>query len=138
MFAIVGAIVEFPELLDDPEVVAISNMLDGDAARTCASIPSFMATTSDGRRTLYANEFLGHLAGSVRSFAAKHLAAPKHETLADAKNEAILNATRLRAYLTERETTDVAGEQRREMGWDDSVRLADEVARKHKDRHGLK
>jgi hypothetical protein len=93
---------------------------------------------SEAGKTLYATEFLSRLEGKVREFAAKHLAAPKYETLADAKAEALVAVDRLRRLQVEQETTEVSSEQRRNLGWDEAARLASEVAKKQRERHGLK
>ena len=135
MFMIVGATIEYPELLDDSELAACGDLLTGDAAKVVALARTF---ASEAGKTLYATEFLARLEGQVREFAAKHLAAPKYETLADAKAEALVAVDRLRRLQVEQETTEVSSEQRRNLGWDESARLASEVAKKQRERHGLK
>jgi DNA primase len=137
MFAIVGALIEYPEILNDPEASVITAALTGEAATTIAALRSFCGRASDGSVALYAPEFLGHLSEPVRGFAAKHIAAPKYDSSTAAKEEALINASALRRFLTERDTEDATREQR-DVGWDEAVRLAEEASHKHKEQRGLK
>ncbi len=135
MFMVVGAIIEFPELLDDPELATCGDILTGEAAKAVALARSF---ATDMGKALYATEFLSRLEDPVRSFAAKHLAAPKYENVSDAKAEALVAVDRLRRLQVEQETTEVSSEQRRNLGWEEATQLASEVAKKQRERHGLK
>ncbi len=137
MFTIVGALIEYPELLDDPDAHAMTGPLVGDAATTIAALRTFLGRTSDGKVALYASDFLGRLSGGIREFAAKHIAAPKHESLGAAKQEAMINADKLRRYTVEGDTEDATREQR-DVGWEEAVRLAEEASHKHKEQRGLK
>ncbi len=136
MFQVVGAVIEFPELLDDDALAQGMSMLTEQPAMTVALVRSF-ATNSQAAK-IYATEFLSRLNEPIRGFAAKHLAAPKYETLAEAKAEAEIAMQRLRLIQDGRETEDVGREQRGEVGWDESTRLAEDLAEKLKRRHGLK
>jgi DNA primase len=133
MFQVVGALIEYPQLLDDAEIARGASMLTEAAATTIALVRKFA-----GGEKVYATEFLSRLEEPIRSFAAKHLAAPKFETLAEAKSEAETALTRLRLIQSGRETEDVTSEQRGEVAWDESTRLAGDLAEKLKERHGLK
>jgi len=138
MFAIVAAFIEYPELLDDPDANAMTGPLVGDAATTIAALRTFLGRTSDGKVALYASDFLGRLSGGIREFAAKHIAAPKHESLTAAKQDAMINADALRRFTTERDTEDASREQQQNVGWDEEARLAEEASQKHKEQRGLK
>jgi DNA primase len=138
MFAIVGAVIEFPELLDDPDMLSSISLLVGDAAKTVAAIRPFMNRTAEGRMTLYAPEFLGHLAEPARTFAAKHLAAPKHESAEAAKHEAAINAKRVREYMMDRDVDDVSRQQRADLDFNEELQMADDVARRKIEQRKLK
>jgi len=133
MFGIVGAVIEYPQLLDDPAIASATSMLDEIPSRTLAFVRTFAAGDK-----LYATELLSRLTDPVRAFAAKHLAAPKYETLADAKADVDKAVERLRLIEASRETEDVGREVRGEVGWDESTRLAEDLADKLRRRHGLK
>ncbi len=133
MFAIVGAIIEFPQLLDEPEIANGASMLTESAATTIALLRTFASGDK-----LYATEFLSRLEEPIRGFAAKHLAAPKYETLAEAKAEVDTALNRLRLIQDGRETEDVTSEQRGEVAFDEAARLAGDLAEKLKKRRGLK
>src|SRR5690606_14903974 len=81
--AVVGAFLDFPELLDDPEAAAAIDDLEGDAAlvivalRECASVSAKFA----------ASEILAHVPASLHTFAAQRLAAPRHVSPGEARME---------------------------------------------------
>ena len=135
MYTLVGAIIEFPELLQDAEVASATELLVGDAVKAVALVRTF---SSESGTKVYATEFLSRLDEPVRSFAAKHFAGPKYETPADAKTEALLAATTLRRILVEQETAEISSEQRKNLDFEAQKALASEVARKQRERHGLK
>lgn len=133
MFQIVGAIIEFPKLVEDPALASATAMLTDAAATTVALLRTFAAGDK-----LYATEFLSRLEEPIRGFAAKHLAAPKYETEAEAKAEVEIAMQRLHLIQDGRETEDVSHEQRGEVAWDEAQRLAGDLAQKLKERRGLK
>jgi len=135
MYTLVGAVIEFPELLQDAEVAGATELLVGDAAKAVALVRTF---ASESGTKVYATEFLARLDEPVRSFAARHFAGPKYETAAEAKTEALLAATTLRRILVEQETAEISSEQRKNLDFEAQKALASEVARKQRERHGLK
>ncbi|HEY1956778.1 MAG TPA: DNA primase [Polyangiaceae bacterium] len=135
MYTLVGAVIEFPELLQDSEMAVATELLGGDAAKAVALVRTF---SSESGTKVYATEFLSRLDEPLRSFAAKHFAGPKYETPAEAKTEALLAASQLRRILVEQETAEISSEQRRNVDFEEQKALASEVARKQRERRGLK
>ena len=135
MFTLVGAVIEFPELLQDTEVANATELLTDDAAKAVALVRTFSSETGT---KVYATEYLSRLDERVRTFAAKHFAAPKYETAADAKTEALLAATQLRRIHIEQETAEISSEQRKNLDFEEQSHLARDIERKQRERHGLK
>ncbi|HLM74616.1 MAG TPA: DNA primase, partial [Polyangiaceae bacterium] len=88
---ILGAIIDFPDLLDDPDVEQALGMLDGEAALAVAALRRSRAS----QKELDAAEFLAQIHGPVHSFAAGRLASPLFEAAADAKATISDNARKL-------------------------------------------
>ncbi len=135
MFTVVGAVIEFPELLQDAEVANATELLTDDAAKAVALVRTFSSETGT---KVYATEYLSRLDERVRTFAAKHLGGPKYETAAEAKAEALLAATQLRRIHIEEETAEISSEQRKNLDFDEQSQLARDIERKQRERHGLK
>jgi DNA primase len=106
---VVGALLDFPELLDDSEVMEALGALDGDAALTVAALRQKQRLEIG----LYAAEFLAQIPPSIHSFAAGRLASPVFDTVAEAKEEFLKNAKKLRRLSLSRETAAVVDELHR-------------------------
>jgi len=133
MMQIVGALIEYPELLDDPRVAVGVSMLNETAAMTVATLRSFASGSS-----LYATDFIAHLQDAkVRDFAKKHIAAPDYETLDVAKADVEKAIERLRMVDDNRAIEDAAHETRTSE-WDEQTERAAELQRKLRERHNLK
>jgi DNA primase len=133
MSQIVGALIEFPELLDDPRVQVGVSMLTEAAAMTVATLRSFASGNS-----LYATDFVAHLQdAAVREFAKKHIAAPKYESVDLAKADVEKAIERLRLVEDNRAIED-ATQETRTSEWEEQTERAAELQRKLKERHGLK
>jgi DNA primase len=118
--AMLGALLDFPDLLDDPEAEDALSYLDGDAALAVAAmrqtlIPALReeaiiepteseapARTSTNKG-LYADEFLAQIPRPIHSFAVGRLASPQFEQIADAKFELLENARKLKRLSLTRE-----------------------------------
>ena len=97
--AIVGALMDFPELSDDPDVMEALDVLDGDLALAAGAVRQAHGTEMG----LNADEFLAQFPGSIHAFAAGRLASPVFETVDAARVELLKNAGKLRRLSLSRE-----------------------------------
>jgi DNA primase len=150
---IVGALIEFPELMDDPEVQACLSLLEGASAQTVRALADSMRaplqrTGQDlppdpspeaarlasnmprdpRQKTLDTSSFLAQITPPIQAFASERLAAPRHETREDAKVHLVDNAQKLRTMMLEREATELAREQNKAAGdWEEQTKLAEQA-----------
>jgi DNA primase len=118
--AMLGALLDFPDLLDDPECEEALGFLDGDAALAVAAMRQHLIAAphedaiiepSEGdapartspNKGLYADEFLAQIPRPIHSFAVGRLASPQFEQIADAKFELLENARKLKRLSLTRE-----------------------------------
>jgi DNA primase len=103
---ILGAFLDFPELLTEPEADEIAALLEGDTAVALAAL----------RQSLHQGGFqnpevvLAKLLPSIHAFARARLAAPRHQKLDDARSELVGNLRQLKALMLSRETKSVKEE----------------------------
>jgi DNA primase len=122
--AIVEAILDFPELLDDSDVQNVLPLLAGISARIVAGIPKSMRVNARGEKVLDTSEFLAQMPDDTKAFASARLAAPLHETIGEARETVAKAATRLRETSVARETNEIVREQHRVVGdWETEVEL---------------
>lgn len=107
--AIVGALLDFPHLLDDPEVCARIAAVEGDAALAIAALRQNRAPN----KGLYAAEFLAQAPSSIHSFAAGRLACPVFEDPSDARSELVSNTEKLKGLSHQRENAAAVEELKR-------------------------
>jgi DNA primase len=130
---ILGAVLDFPELLHDPECEQALACLDGDLALTVAALrriadrdaehaPNAMAGPSDDGHSasqgaaeastsvmrplqlgVYADEFLAQVPRPIHSFAVGRLASPVFETVDVARGVLLDNARKLSSLSLKRE-----------------------------------
>jgi DNA primase len=128
---ILGAVLDFPELLDDPDMEQALAMLDGDLALAIATLrqlseryantgptayslggghpssqgqePGLSPAPPSVEIRVYADEFLAQIPLAIHSFAVGRLAAPEFETLDVAKSVAAENARKLSSLSLKRE-----------------------------------
>ncbi len=125
--AILGALFDFPELIEDQEVEEALNELDGDAALTIAALRQIAEAASmdeaahainapdapdrNSTRSLnkgiYADDFLAQIPPSIHPFALGRLASPKFEAVSDARFELLGNARKLKRLSLTRENAAV-------------------------------
>jgi DNA primase len=151
---IVGALIEFPELLQDVDVQGCLSLLEGLSATTVAALAdslraapgALQGTGQDpeshpvtGRqKTLDTSSFLAQITPPIQAFASERLAAPHHETREDARGHLLDNAQKLRTMMLGRETSDLARETHRAAGdWQAQTELAREAQERAKEKHGL-
>jgi DNA primase len=136
--AIVGAMLDFPVLLDDSEIQGVLELLHGESARIVAGIAQSMRTSAQGQKVLDSSEFLAQMPAAIQAFAAARLAAPEHDTIDDARATVNVNAKKLRESNVARETSEIVREQHRVIGdWDMQVELAKHVDALVRQRQGL-
>jgi len=122
--AIAEAILDFPELLDDSELQSVLPHLEANSARIVAAIANSMRTNARGEKVLDTTEFLAQMPDDTKAFASARLAAPRHETIGDARETVAKAAKRLREATVARETNEIVREQHRVVGdWDAEVEL---------------
>ncbi|HTJ80487.1 MAG TPA: toprim domain-containing protein, partial [Polyangiaceae bacterium] len=98
--AVLGALIDYPELLDHPDVRAALSAVDGDVALAIVAV----------RQSLWkggsASDFLAAIPSSIQSFAAGRLASPVFEDLALARSELLDNSNKIRSLLWQRQNSD--------------------------------
>jgi DNA primase len=123
--AIVEAILDFPELLDDSAVQTVLPHLEANSARIVAAMGNSMRVNARGEKVLDTSEFLAQMQGDAKAFASARLAAPMHETIDEARETVAKAAKRLRGTSVAQETNEIVREQHRVVGdWDTEVELA--------------
>ncbi|HVU01819.1 MAG TPA: DNA primase [Polyangiaceae bacterium] len=129
---ILGALLDFPSLLDDPDVFDSATILDGEAAIAIAALRQNPALAASPEH------LLAKLPGSIHPFAAARLAAPRHQTVTDAKAELLGNVEKLKRLELSRHKSEVIEELSRSSGdFDREMALLGEQARRVRERHGL-
>jgi DNA primase len=136
--AIVGALLDFPVLLDDSEMQSAIQLLEGESARIVAALAKSMRIGARGQKVLDSTEFLAQMPAAIQSFAAARLAAPEYETIDEAREAVSANAKKLRESNIARKTSEIVREQHRVIGdWDTQVELAKHVDALVRQRQGL-
>jgi DNA primase len=141
--AIAGAIIEYPALLEDPEIQGELELLEGVSAKVVAAVAQSLVqsptqTTEGGKKTLDSTVFLAQIPEAIHPFASERLAAPGHETLSDARTTVIENARKLRKLVLGREADDIAREQYKAGGdFEAALELAKQANERVRLKHGL-
>lgn len=103
---VLGAILDFPELMEDAASDDAAGAIDGETAMAFAALRQAI---QDGRLE-NPQDVLAKLSAPIHPFALARLAAPKHERLEDAKSELVDNVKKLRSLEHKREKSDVTEE----------------------------
>jgi len=131
--AIVGALVEYPVLLEDPEVEKELAHLEGPSVVVVAALRRAWNPDS---KSLDTDAFLSQIPVGLQGFAARHLADPAMESESAAKGYLLDNAKQLKRLLLSQEAAQITRETYRAQGdWDAEQELAkavDERVRKMK------
>ncbi len=136
--AIVGAILEFPALLDDSVVRGELDLLEGESARIVAAIAKCTRVTASGEKRVDDTEFLAQMTPAIQAFAIARLAAPVNETLEEARATISANSKKLLGTTVAQETRVAVREQHRVVGdWEAEVELAAHMAALNRERQGL-
>lgn len=135
-FAILGAVLDFPELLEDDEVTSALTELDGDPALGVAAVRRMW----DPKKSLQAADLLDLMPAAIHAFAASRLASPKFVEVAGARTELLENAKKLRRRAWSRDKARLVDEISRAEDLGDSAaqdELLQELARRSKRKLGL-
>jgi DNA primase len=136
--AIVGAVLDFPVLLDDCDLREAFNLLEGESARIVAAMGPCMRPTARGEKGLDSAEFLAQMPPAIQAFATARLAAPAHDTIEEARATVIANVKKLRESNVSREARESVREQQRVVGdWEAELELAKHVDTLVRERQGL-
>lgn len=135
---IVGALLDFPVLMDDSEIHGVLGLLEGESARIVAGISQSMRRSARGEKVLDSAEFLAQMPPAIQAFASARLAAPAHDTIDEARSAVMANAKKLQESNVARETSEIVREQHRVVGdWDTQVELARHADALVRKRQGL-
>jgi DNA primase len=91
VWAVLGALLDFPALSGEPEVETALGLLEGEAALGAGAVAAWHAKKSGS-----AAELLDLLPQAIHAFAVGRLAAPRFSELAEARAELLNNAEKLR------------------------------------------
>jgi DNA primase len=138
--AIVGALLDFPELLDSDELIAYSAHMEGDAAAAVATL-KLLALQKGGVLSGGAlQEALPRLPDRLQPFAAQRLAAPKHLDIDTARVELFANLDKLHQMELTRLSSSALSEierARQEGDYDQELELLRRQEERARRRRGL-
>ncbi|HEX7669110.1 MAG TPA: DNA primase [Polyangiaceae bacterium] len=129
-----GALLDFPALLELEDVLEAISDAEGETALAIAALrqdPSLVANPE---------QLLAKLPVSIHPFAAARLAAPRHQSMEDAKAELLGNVEKLNRLELSRHKSEVMEELTRVQAsgdFDREMALLGERARRVRVRHGL-
>jgi DNA primase len=103
---VLGAILDFPELMEDAWAEPAAGVIDGDLALAFAALRQAI----QGGRLANPEDVLAKLSPPIHPFALARLAAPRHERLEDAKVELVDNVKKLQSLELKREKSEVTEE----------------------------
>lgn len=134
--AIVGCLIEWPSLLEDPDVTGELSLLEGPVVM---AITSLRRAWNGAEKRLDVDAFLEAIPPGVRVLANRHLASPEQETEAEAKGYLLENANKLKRLVLSQEAAQINRETYRAQGdWDAERELAKELSERLRAKHGLK
>ena len=101
---IVGALLDYPSLLADPDVLAACVHLEGPAVLTVAALRKAYT----GEKGLDTAGFLAQIPPAIQSFAQDRLAVPEHETESKAKEALLASAMRLERLILAQDIVEIS------------------------------
>jgi DNA primase len=131
---LLGALLDFPELLDGPEAEQAALVLDGEAAMALAALRQ---VRQEGAWDL--EVMLAKAPATIHAFALARWASPRHERLADAKAELDGNLRKLLSLEWSREKEEVLTDLERAQKTGDVERensLLRRIQDRARERHG--
>lgn len=138
--AIIGYLIEWPVLLDDPEVGDDLSMLEGESVKVVAAL---RRAWNSADRKLDTDAFLAQMEPGVnprvRAFVAERLANPESESETQAKVYLLENANKLKRLLLSQEAAEISRETYRAHGDADAEReLMREQQERLREKRGIK
>jgi DNA primase len=134
--AIVGCLIEWPSLLEDPEVQEELSVIEGPSVMLVASLRRAWHPTT---KKLNVDAFLQEIPPAHRAYANERLASPERESETEAKGYLLENANKLKRLLLSQEAAQINRETYRAQGdWDAERELAREMSDRLRAKHGLK
>src|SRR5690606_37281265 len=163
---IVGALLDFPELLDKPEILAYAEQVEGDLAAALAALrqsaaraePFLASQPTDAVVSTHAesatdSEARGRHSGivhlqaalakmplSIQPFAIARMAAPRHQRVEDAEAELVVNMRKLQQLEASRIAFETQGDlerARRAGDFEQELNLLLELEHRARQRRGL-
>lgn len=141
---IVGALIEYPSLLNDQAVFPVLELLEGNSAQTVAVLAqSLIGATDqksdpDGEKPLDTSVFLEQIPPAIRGFATRRLAAPRFASKDEARGHLLENANRLKRAVLSREHHEIVREQHEHAGdWQAETALANAAAERVRMKQGV-
>jgi len=134
--AMLGSVLDFPELLEDTDVAQALTQLDGDPALGVAAVRRMW----DPKKSLQAADLLDLLPPAIHAFASSRLASPKFDQAVGARTELLENAKKLRRWAWSRDKARLVDEISRAEGVGDHAaqdELLEELSRRSKRKLGL-
>jgi DNA primase len=133
---IVGALIDWPSLLDDAEVADALSVIEGPSVILVASL---RRAWNSADKKLDVDAFLREIPPAWRPFASERLARASTETEGQAKGYLLENANKLKRLLLSQEVAQITRETYRAQGdWDAERELLREAADRLRAKHGLK
>ncbi len=138
--AIVGALLDFPELLESDELMHYSVHMEGDAAAAVASLKLLALQKGGNLAASSLHEALGRLPNRLQPFAAERLAAPKHLDIETARVELFANLDKLHQMELTRLSSSALSEMeraRQEGDYDQELELLRATTERARKKRGL-
>ena len=147
--SILGAVLDFPQMLDDERFLESSIFFQGELAAAIACLRGGTTTAkhpethppgapNSARPELH--RILDRLPSGLRDFAAQRLAAPRHEQLESARVELFANLDKLRRMELTRASSSTLGEMeraRREGDFEQELALLQQQVTRARGKRGL-
>lgn len=127
---ILGALLDYPELLEAADVTPSLGILEGDVAAAVAALRQ----SWNGQSLGPPEQVLAKVAPSIHPFAAARLAAPRHERLENAREVLLGNVGKLERLERQRHSSEVVLELQRAAAtgdFDQEIALLREHLRRH-------
>ena len=134
--AVLGALLDFPELLADPAVVAALDHAEGDLALATAAVRKEW----ESKGSALGDEVLDLIPRPIHAFASGRLAAPKFAEVIEARAELLENAEKLQRKSMRADRTAVLEQVSRAQKLGDREvedELLEQLARRSKEKLGL-
>ena len=133
--AMIGALLDFPELLDDVEASATLELLEGLSSQTalCLGRHQISGKIAD------VSAFMQEIPQETRAFVAGRLASPEHCSFEEAKVSLLSSAKQLRRRLSSDEHVEMVRQQHKNSGdWDAEVEIMAQAQAEAKRSRGIK